>query len=124
MASLNDIESQLDTIISLLPDAVANKTTVIPLVVDSGHYYFPENVTFSTIEDLLDNGVFPFLETGELIYQYVGTTPNPQGEGPRVHSWSCVLPNVPANTVVISCFYQNLDAEHNNEVYPLVKTIS
>ena len=124
MASPNDIESKIDTIISILPDAVSSRTIVYELTSSAGIYYLPEDVTFKTIESLIENDILPILQTGSLYYMYVGTTPNPQGEGARVHSWTCTLPNVYPNTIIISCLYQKLDDENNNALLPYSKTIS
>lgn len=124
MASLNDIESQLNTVISILPDAVSSKTVIYDLTLSEGTYYLPENVTFSTIEDLITNDILPILRTGDLYYIYVGKTPNPQGTSERVHSWTCSLPNVYADTIIISCLYQALSIESNNGLWAHTKTIS
>lgn len=124
MASLNDIEAQLDTIISILPDVVSSRTIVYELTLSGGIYYLPEDVTFSTIEAIIENDILPILRTGSLYYMYVGTTPNPQGEGARVHSWTCTLPNVYPNTIIISCLYQTLAVESNNGLLAISKTIS
>ena len=76
MASLNDIESQLDTIISALGDGIGG-IELFEINTIEGQWALDNSKTFADIQDSIEAGKLPVLfnisSRGEYLYYYPGS---------------------------------------------------
>lgn len=94
MASLNDIESQLDTIITDLSGGISS-STIFDVVVDGGAYTLANDKTFDDIKSELSAGKMPIIrwndsdDSGDIFY-FMPSVIATDSESHKLLSWYLV----------------------------------
>ena len=69
MASLNDIESQLDTVIENLTGGISN-SVIYDVIVDEGAYTLTNDKTFTDIRTDITNGKMPIIRYSDTVVYF------------------------------------------------------
>lgn len=124
MATLNDIESQLDDVITALQSGGGGggggtKIYGVSYNSDTGVYSLSDSKTFTDIASDIAEDILPVLKYGDTYYYLLGKINNPYGEG-KVYAWCTNIVSVNDNSMMISIFYAN----GTNQLYTIGKYIT
>ena len=124
MATLNDIESQLDDVITALQSGGGGggggaKIYAVSYNSDTGIYSLSDSKTFSDIAADIAEDILPVLKYGDTYYYLIGKINDPY-DGDKVFAWCANVVSVNDNSMLISIFYAN----GTNQLYTYGKYIT
>lgn len=70
MATLNDIESQLNTVIGVLSEGSLSSAVIYDVIVDEGAYTLTNDKTFTDIKTDIANGKMPFIRWADTVVYF------------------------------------------------------
>lgn len=70
MATLNDIESQLNTVIGALSEGSLSSAVIYDVIVDEGAYTLTDDKTFTDIKTDITNGKMPIIRWADTVVYF------------------------------------------------------
>lgn len=123
MASLNDIESQLDTIITDLSGGISS-STIFDVIVDEGAYTLTDDKTFDDIAGELTAGKIPIIRwaTAETTYIFMPSI-TATSDTPTM-SWYMMRPIISGGNIQCRITLLMENTETTNKFTTLTVTLS